>query len=112
MLTITNEDPTQTELYKHRKWPEAGNFGFEKYRNYAIRIAKTKALISFAVTGTLMSHRQNFAHGSHDAAQNHCPNSRNYCGKKGTSRQRSGKKIPTPKTEVGKNKTNNQVLIP
>ena len=37
--------------------------------------------------------------------------------KKGTSRQRSGKgairkKIPTPKTEVGKNQTNNQVLIP
>ena len=36
---------------------------------------------------------------------------------KGTSRQRSGKgairkKIPTPKTEVGKNQTNSQVLIP
>ena len=36
---------------------------------------------------------------------------------KGTSRQRSGKsairkKIPTPKTEVGKNQTSNQVLIP
>ena len=36
---------------------------------------------------------------------------------KGTSRQRSGKgairkKIPTPKTEVGKNQTNNQALIP
>ena len=36
---------------------------------------------------------------------------------KGTSRQRSGKgairkKIPTPKTEVEKNQTNNQVLIP
>ena len=35
----------------------------------------------------------------------------------GTNRQRSGKgtikkKIPTPKTEVGKNQTNNQVLIP
>ena len=22
--------PTQTELYKHRKWLEAGNFGFRK----------------------------------------------------------------------------------
>ena len=37
-------------------------------------------------------------------------------GVEGTSRQRSGKgairkKIPTPKTEVGKNQTNNQVLI-
>ena len=38
--------------------------------------------------------------------------------KKGTSRQRSGKrairkkKIPTPKTEAGKNQTNNKVLIP
>ena len=36
---------------------------------------------------------------------------------KGTSRQRSGKgairkKIPTPKTEVGKKQTSNQVLIP
>ena len=35
----------------------------------------------------------------------------------GTSRQRSGKsanqkKIPTPKSEVGKIQTNNQVLIP
>ena len=36
---------------------------------------------------------------------------------KGTSRQRSGKgairkKIPTPNTEVGRNQTNNHVLIP
>ena len=37
------------------------------------------------------------------------------CFEKGTSRQRSGKgairKIPTPKTEVGKNQTNNQAPI-
>ena len=33
-----------------------------------------------------------------------------YRVQKGTSRQRSGKEIPTPKTEVGKKQTNNQVL--
>ena len=27
-------------------------------------------------------------------------------------KRRNQKKIPTPKTEVGKNETNNQVLIP
>ena len=26
------------ELYKHRRWLEAGNFGFRKYRNCTIRI--------------------------------------------------------------------------
>ena len=40
--------PTQTELYKHRL--EAGNFGFRKQKNRTIQEAKTKALISFAVT--------------------------------------------------------------
>ena len=29
-----------------------------------------------------------------------------------TRKRRNRKKIPTPKTEVGKNQTNNQVLIP
>ena len=32
----------------------AGNFGFRKYRNCTIRVAKTKALISFAVTAKLI----------------------------------------------------------
>ena len=46
--------PTQTGLYSHRKWLEAGNFGFRKLRNCTIRVAKTKALISFAVTAKLI----------------------------------------------------------
>ena len=45
---------TQTGLYKHRRWLEAGNFGFRKKRNCTIRVAKTKALISFAVTAKLI----------------------------------------------------------
>ena len=48
--------PTQTGLYKHRRSPEACNFGFNKRRHTrgrdcTIRVAKTKASISFAVTG-------------------------------------------------------------
>ena len=46
--------PTQTGLYKHRRWLETGNFGFRKMRNCTIRVAKTKALISFAVTAKLI----------------------------------------------------------
>ena len=34
---------------------EAGNFGFRKKRNCNIRVAKTKALISFTVTAKLIS---------------------------------------------------------
>ena len=45
---------TQTELYKHRRLLEAGNFGFRKLRNCTIRVAKTKALISFAVPAKLI----------------------------------------------------------
>ena len=46
--------PTQTGLYSHRRWLEAGNFGFRKKRNCTIHVAKTKALISFAVTAKLI----------------------------------------------------------
>ena len=46
--------PTQTGLYKLRKELEALNFGFKKKRNCTIRVAKTKALISFAVTAKLI----------------------------------------------------------
>ena len=46
--------PTQTGLYSHRRWLEAGNFGFRKMRNCTIHVAKTKALISFAVTAKLI----------------------------------------------------------
>ena len=38
----------------HRNWLEAGNFEFRKKRNCTIRVAKTKALISFAVTAKLI----------------------------------------------------------
>ena len=34
---------------------QAGNFRFRKKRNSTIRVAKTKALISFAVTAKLIS---------------------------------------------------------
>ena len=46
--------PTQTGLYSHRRWLEAGNFGFRKQMNCTIRVAITKALISFAVTAKLI----------------------------------------------------------
>ena len=53
---------TQTGLYNYRRWLEAWNFGFNKKRNCTIRVAKTKALISFRVTAklicSLFSHRQ------------------------------------------------------
>ena len=32
-----------------RRWLEAGNFGFRRWRNCTISVAKAKALISFAV---------------------------------------------------------------
>ena len=46
--------PTQTVLYSHRRWLEALNFGFRKKMDFTIRVAKTKALISFAVTAKLI----------------------------------------------------------
>ena len=46
--------PTQTDLYKRRKELEALNIGFKWERNCTIREAKTKALISFAVTAKLI----------------------------------------------------------
>ena len=45
---------TQTELCKNRRWSEAGNFGFKKKRTCIICVAKTEALISFAVTVKLI----------------------------------------------------------
>ena len=52
--TIRLTDSTQTKLCKHRRWQEAGNFGFRKYRNCTMHVAKTKALISFAATAKLI----------------------------------------------------------
>ena len=46
--------PTQTELHKHKRWVEVGNFEFMEYRNCTVREAKTKALISLAVTAKLI----------------------------------------------------------
>ena len=46
--------PTQTGLYSHRRWLEACHFGFRKYRDCTICVAKTKALISCAVTVQLI----------------------------------------------------------
>ena len=46
--------PTQNGLYRHGWWLEAWNFRVWKKREYTIQIAKTKALISFAVTAKLI----------------------------------------------------------
>ena len=48
--------PTQTKLYKHRRWLEAGNFGFRKKRNCTIHVVEIepKALISFTVAAKLI----------------------------------------------------------
>ena len=46
--------PTQTGLCSHRRWLEACNFVYRKKRGYTIRVAKTKALISFTVTAKLI----------------------------------------------------------
>ena len=45
---------TQTEQRSHRRWLETGNFGFKKMRSCTIRVANTKAQISFTVTVKLM----------------------------------------------------------
>ena len=65
--------PTQTSLYSHRSRLEAGNFGFKKKRNCTIRVAKTKMLISFAVTAKLVCvfvFAYAYCWFSHEAAQN------------------------------------------
>ena len=65
--------PTQTRLYSHSRLLEVRNFGFRKYRDCSIHVAKTKALISFAVTAKLICVFV-FAYAncqfSHDAAHN------------------------------------------
>ena len=63
---------TPSGLCSHRRWLVALNFGFRKKRDCTIRQAKTKALISFAVTAKLICVLA-FAHAksrfSHNAAQ-------------------------------------------
>ena len=51
---VFDQVPTQTRLYSHRRWLETWNFGFGKQRYCTIQVAKTKALISFAVTAKLI----------------------------------------------------------
>ena len=41
---------TQSRLYSHWRWLEAWKFEFREWRYCTIQVAKTKALISFAVT--------------------------------------------------------------
>ena len=45
---------TQIGMYSHRSRLEACNFGFKKKGDCTIRVAKTKALSSFAVTAKLI----------------------------------------------------------
>ena len=42
------------QAVRHRRRLESWNFGFRKYRYCNIRVAKTKALISFAFTAKLI----------------------------------------------------------
>ena len=63
--------PTQTGLYSHRRWLEVWHFVYRKKRDFTTCVAKTKALISFAVTVKLI-YVLVFAYAknrfSHDAA--------------------------------------------
>ena len=45
---------TQTKLYYHTRKLDAQNFLFRNYRDCTVYVAKTKALISFAVTAKLI----------------------------------------------------------
>ena len=51
---VFDQVPTQTGLCSQRRWLEALNFGFRKKRNCTNYVAKTKTLISFAVTAKLI----------------------------------------------------------
>ena len=46
--------PTQTRMYSDRRWLDAENFVSRKKRECSIPVAKTMALISFAVTAKLI----------------------------------------------------------
>ena len=53
--------PTQTGLYGHRRWLMAWKFGFRKYRNCTIYIAKTKAAdLRFCFCNQVFSWRGSF----------------------------------------------------
>ena len=70
--------PTQTRLYSHKRWLEACIFVFRKERDCTIYVAKTKALISFAVTAKLICvfvFAYTKSRFSHDAARLTSPSS-------------------------------------
>ena len=46
--------PTKTGLCSHRRSLETWNFGIRRKRDCTIRVAKTKALISFTITAKLI----------------------------------------------------------
>ena len=48
---VSEQDP---ELYNYRRWLETGNFRFRKKRNCTSCVAKTKTLISCAITAQLI----------------------------------------------------------
>ena len=60
-LTRSNH-PTQTGLYKHRRWFEAWNFRFRKLRDCTNYVVKTKGLVSCVVTDLRLSFSHNRAH--------------------------------------------------
>ena len=45
---------TQIGLCSYRRWIDTLNFGFRKKRNCTVHVAKTKVLISFAVTAKVI----------------------------------------------------------
>ena len=53
-MWFPNRSDTNRPVQSQKMDREAGNFGFRKSRNCTIHVAKTKALISFAVTAKLI----------------------------------------------------------
>ena len=51
---VSDQVPHKPGLYNHTRWLEAWNFGYRKKRDCSIGVAKTKALISFGLTGKLI----------------------------------------------------------
>ena len=52
-ICVPTRSDTNWAVQLQRRWLE-GNFGFRKKRNCIIRVAKTEALISFAVTAKVI----------------------------------------------------------
>ena len=54
VFVISDQVRHKPGLYSHRRWLQAWNFAFRKKRECTIQVAKTKALISFAVSAKLI----------------------------------------------------------